>query len=776
MRGSRPSRGRGYPPPESGRLRPLAGVLISAAVTCFVALFLGQGALRLAGAREWSWLAPIVGLAVTLLLASPTDDVPGRATTMAVLVALLTVAAAVWCLRSPPHRPPLTDLLAGLPVVVLVLVPFLAVGHGGILGVTINNDMAVHLLFVEDFLDSAAAVTRALPTDYPLGPHASAALLSRGLGVESDLAFSGWTMAIPILTGWTVLAAARNAAWYGKAIAATLVAMPYLVAAYYGQGSFKEVAQAGLLVGVTLLLAGCGPRLERGRWVPLALLVGGVVTAYSPAGLTWVVAIVALWLAGLLVRAAAQRRLGEVPGVLRRELPALAIGAAVFVVVLASQTQRMFEFVSSRDGTGISTGDIGNLVARLPGWEALGVWDNAEYRFLASESFVGGFWSWFVVAVIALGAVWAIRRGRWLLPATALAALLIWRYSDNTQSIYVAAKALMIASPLLLLVAVQPLLDREGKPWSPRLRALSGVSTVLGLVLAVLVVQSSLRTLTFIPVGPTDHARQLIGFRPEIAGEKVLFFGEDEFYMWELVGSEPLPISVGATPQVPLRPEKEWEFGRASDFDSLPATALNEFDWFVTTGDAATSEPPPQIRLAAETDAFRLWQRTGEVRERSILAEGEWPGAVLRCGTEEGRAILRGGGVAAIRPQPVMVPVDPVQLGGSVDARIVLPAGEWDLSAPYVSRLPIQVSGPGLDETVPASLDRRGPRLPLGRIDVPRSGVVTITFEVEDRPLAPSVAVADIGYVAATRADVRERVVPIEQACGKYVDWYRSER
>ena len=86
----------------------MASVFLSAAVTCFAALFLGQAALRLAGAREWSWLAPMVGLSVALLLAAPTTHVPGRATTMAVLLALLALAAAVWCLRSPSHRPPAT--------------------------------------------------------------------------------------------------------------------------------------------------------------------------------------------------------------------------------------------------------------------------------------------------------------------------------------------------------------------------------------------------------------------------------------------------------------------------------------------------------------------------------------------------------------------------------------------------------------------------------------------------------------------------------------------
>jgi hypothetical protein len=754
----------------------LGAVFLSAAATGFVALFLGQAALRLAGAREWSWLAPMVGLSVAMLLAAPTTHVPGRVTTMAILVTLLALAAAVWCLRSPPHRPPLTDLLAALPVVFLVMIPFLAAGRGGILGVTVNNDMTVHLAFVEGFLHPAVAEVYPLPTDYPLGPHAMAAMLSRGLGISPDLAFSGWTMAIPVITAWTVLAAARNAAWYGKAIAATVVALPYLVAAYYGQGSFKEVAQAGLVLAVVLCLAGCGPQLGRGRWIPLALLVGGVVSAYSPAGLVWVAAAFGLWLGGQLVIAVAQGRLRELPGVLRRELPALGIAAAALAVLLIAQASRLYEFVAGREGTGISTSDIGNLVARLPGWEGLGIWDSPDYRLMATPAYVGGHWSWFVVALLAFGTYWAVRRGRWLLPLAAIAGLLIWKYSDRSQSIYVAGKALVIVSPLLLLVAMFPLLDREERPWPRRPRFVWLLVPLLSVVLLVQVVISDKRALKFSPVGPTAHARQLKSFYPYIAGRNTLFLGEDEFNIWELAGSHFRPIALGPVPQVELRPEKEWEWGDAADFDSVPASTLNEFDWFITTRDAAGSEPPAQIRLVRSTEAFQLWQRTGKVAEHSILNEGQWPGAVLRCGSPEGREILARGGVAAIRRQPIAVEAPHTIPGGTVSAQMILPAGSWALESPYTSRMPVTVTGPGLERNLPGNLDRPGPRLPIGQVTVPQRQKVTLTFEVDDNWFVPQSAIALFRYVVATPAGERDRIVPVAQACGEYVDWYRSER
>jgi hypothetical protein len=747
----------------------VAGIVFAAAITCFAALFLGQAALRLAGAQEWNWLAPAVGLSIAMLLATPTVHIPGRSATMAVLLALLTIAAAVWCLRSPPHRPPLLDLAAALPVAFLVLVPFLAAGRGGILGVTVNNDMTVHLAFVEGFISPSVA----LPPDYPLGPHALAAILSKGLGIEADLAFSGWTMAIPVISAWTVLAAARHTPWFGKAVAATVASTPFLVAAYYGQGSFKEVAQAGLVLAVTLQVSGCGPRLGRGRWVPLALLIGGVISAYSPAGLTWVVAIVSLWLAGSFAIEVWHGRLRQVPQVVRRELPALGIGLIVLLAILLPQAKRMWEFVASRDGTGISVDDTGNLIASLPIWEAQGIWDSVDYRLPASPAFTGGEWSWFVVALIIFGSFWAIRRGRWLLPLSAAVAILIWQYADRSQSIYVAAKALMIASPLLLLLAVLPVLDRQQERWPRRPRWAWLVAPALVVVLFLRVGHDDLQALRFSPVGPTDHARQLMSFRTPLAGKSALVLGEDEFLVWELAGVEFRAAAFVSVPQVPMRPAKDWESGEAIDFDTVPASTLNEYEWVIAPRDASASAPPPQLRLVRSTESFQLWKRVGRVRERSILQEGQWPGAFFQCNTDEGRAIVARGGVAAIRRAPILATGGRARGGKTLSIPLDLPLGRWQLVAPYTSGFPLQVEAPGLSTVLPANLDRLGPRWPIGEVTV-RHRSFSISFAPQETPLASQTATLTVPYILVIPAQHTDRIVSISRACGRYVDWYRQ--
>jgi hypothetical protein len=751
----------------------LLSVALSAAILCFVVLFLGQATLRLLGATEWSWLAPAIGLSVAMLLATPTMDVPGRTTTMAVFFAALSIAAAVWCLRSRPHRPPALDLLAMLPVAALVLLPFIAAGRGGILGQTLNNDTAVHLLFVEAYGSGVIDAADRLPPDYPLGPHALAALLSRGLGFHAEIAFSGMTMAMPLICAFTALAVTRGAAWYSKPIAATVVGLPFLVAAYYGQGAFKEVAQTALVLAFLLTVAGYGPRLGLARWVPLALLTGGIVSVYSPAGLLWPVAIVGLWLAGLLAIAAWRRQLRAVPGVVRRELPALGIGVGALLLALLPQAGRMWEFLALRDGSGIAVDDIGNLVGPLSGWQALGTWGVADFRLPAAEEFSGGKWSLFVLALVLFGAFRAFRRGRWLLPLTAAAAMAIWWYSDGSQSPYVAAKALVIASPLLLLLAVFPLTERAERGAGGRLRWPWLVIAVLALVLFVRIGRDDLRALRFSPVGPADQTRQLETFRPLIAGHETLYLGTDEYVRWQLAGAPPKAAVLASLPVQPLRPGKDWEVGEAIDFDSVPTSVLNEFDWIVAYDDPGASEPPAQLRLVRSTEDYNLWKRVAPIPDRRILREGEWPGAVLKCDTAEGRRLLAAGGVAAVRRSPFVFPLDVSPDLKTFSARLRLSPGAWELRIPYLSRYPIEVTAPGLRTTLPANLFRIGPRRLVGRVRAGRRPLpITLQMEEGGR-LAPPGIVPTLGSLVATPADARERIVPIARACGRYVDWYR---
>lgn len=342
----------------------MLGTLASAVMVVFGALFLGQAAIRLCGATAWTWLAAPAGAALMMLIAVPALHFPGRSAGTAMVLGLMLVAAGVILVREGAQLPPATGLLAAIPVALLTVLPFAAAGRSGTLGWSFNNDMASHLLLAEGYRSQAVADIHALLPDYPLGPHALAATLSELLGVRVDQSFAGLTMAIPVLLGLTALAVLRRPRWWGRTVTVTLVGMPFLVAGYFGQGSFKELYQALFTFGVAVWLA--APPAQRAplRWVPVALILAGTLSVHSLLGLAWPLAFLGLWLAGRVVTTLTARRgAAALLADARRGLIGVGVGVAALFLVIVPQLPRLLSFVANRAGAsaGIAKDDIGNL-------------------------------------------------------------------------------------------------------------------------------------------------------------------------------------------------------------------------------------------------------------------------------------------------------------------------------------------------------------------------------------------------------------------------------
>jgi hypothetical protein len=94
----------------------------------------------------------------------------------------------------------------------------------------------------------------------------------------------------------------------------------------------------------------------------------------------------------------------------------------------------------------------------------------------------------------------------------------------------------------------------------------------------------------------------------------------------------------------------------------------------------------------------------------------------------------------------------------------------------YLSGLPFDVSAPGLGTVhMTPNLDRPGPRYAVGRVHLERPDVLSLRVRVPGHPLSST---AFSTYISAVNANPvgTERTVPLRQACGKLVDWYRPAR
>lgn len=755
----------------------MVAIIVSAAVTCACALILGQAILRVCGARRWSWLAAPVGLTAAILVAVPALHLPGRSTTTAVALALLTVGAAVWILRDPAMRPPLGGLVAAAPVAGLTLVPFWAAGRAGTLGVGFNNDMAAHLLYAEVYRSQAVFDSVGLLADYPFGPHALAATLAQLLGIGVESTFAGLSVALTVLLAWTALGTLRDGRLPGQIVVATVAGGSFLVVSYYGQGAFKEVAQAMLVLGVVVALLERDLIAGRLRWVPVAVLCAGALCVYSFYGLAWPVGVLgaafAVTATVAVIRGSPRATLQR----LRAELTPIAIAAGVFVVAIVTQLPRVEEFFSRSsavNATGIGKEELGNLAGPVPFWEAFGTWDNPDFRLPAIDGAATGAWTAFAAGLVVLGVVLALRRGEPALALGAFVAFAIWFVSDGGQSPYVAAKALMILSPLLLVLAALPLAEAIGGAGDIR-RWWRLLAPLLALVLLVKVVDSSVQALRRSPVGPQDHAGELRSLRATIGGRPTIFLGNDDFIRWELAG---VPVSAPfiGFQVLALNPAKGSQNGMAFDIDSITPDALNAADWVITTRDPAASAMAPQLRLVRETASYALWRRTGTVRPREVLGEANQPGALLDCKSKAGRAIVRRGGQAALVPESTAVGLPALAPGTSAGVPMQLAPGTYDISTPYTSPRPLSFTIGDLERVMPANLDRAGPRYLIGRITVvPRTSSVTVGVYATRTRLTSPLSLFPATTVVATPVGGRA-VVPIRRACGKLVDWYRPGR
>ncbi len=741
------------------------------------ALVLGQTVLGLCGATRWSWQSPAIGITVMMLIAVPALHVPGRSMTMAVVLALAIVGALAYVAAHPTQRPPLAGMLAGLPVLLLALLPFAAAGRAGTLGVGFNNDMASHLLLADGYRSEAIAAVNPVVSSYPLGPHALVGALAEVLGTGVDLAFAGLMMALPVLLGWTALGALRSPRRWAPFAVAPLVGMTFLVAGYYGQGSFKEVLIALIILAVAIRLAFPEPLHRRLRWVPVALLLAGTLSVYAHAGLPWPFMFLAVWAVGVTARRyAATRSARAVVARVRAEVVPLLVGVGVLLAAVAPQLPRIARFASDNIGTnvtGIPTDSLGNLAGRLPLWEAFGIWDSADYRVGGTGLLQNGLWTPFAIVLVLIGVAWSVRRGEWMLPAAAGATLLIWLATDRTQSPYVAAKALVLLAPMLMIVAVRPLAERD----TARRRMPSWwwlAAPALAALLVFGAIGSSWRALTFSTVGPTDHTREIQSLRSLLDGRPTLYLGNDDFTRW-IFADVPVRSPVIAFQSMELRPQKPWVYGDNYDIDSLDSATLNQFDWVVIPRDAASSEPPSQLRRVRRTGSFDVYRRTATIPPRSVLDEGPVAAVALDCASPQGRVVLRGGGVAAVRDPYVSVNAPIIAPGDTATVELPLTPGQWDLVTPYGGPRPVEVTAPGLRTTLPANLDRPGLRWPMGRITVTKTGSVPVTIHPTSEWLTPDSALTYMTSIAAVPVGT-ERVVPIAAACGLLVDWYRPAR
>jgi hypothetical protein len=512
------------------------GTYAAVGAICVSSLAIGQAAILLFGGRRWSWPAPAVGLALLCALCWATVRLPGHGVVSAVLVLVLTVAAVIYLWGRVEGVG--EAVAAGWPVALIALLatalPFAVEGHFGILGTSFNPDMSQHLLAADRLAEGHSS--QLLDQGYPLGPHSIVVALNKGLSIGLVQGFSGLTVAVAILACLTALAAFVELPWLPRIAGALLVGLAYVVASYFAQGAFKETMQALFLLAFVLALR----ETDRAwselplRYVPAALIAVGSVYTYSFPGL--------IWLGGAAVLWAIFRRPAIKP---------LGLALLAFVVLVAPEIGRMIEFHSFETFDPNGPG-LGNLFGQISPFEVLGIWPSGDFRLAPGDGAVPAPAYYlgiaFALVLFAYGVVQLWRRRETAILCGLVAAALAYVAARVGGTPYTAAKAVEIASPMVALAILPPLLDEACRVCLPMgnkvdMRRLAVPAAAALFVLAAGV--CSLLALANAPVGPTTYSstlsdyRKLVGEGPTLVVASPRLLEEEHggpFISWELRG------------------------------------------------------------------------------------------------------------------------------------------------------------------------------------------------------------------------------------------------
>ncbi len=788
----------------------MIGTYASAALICAASLLVGRAILGLTGAGDSrGWLAPAVGFGAVLTVTGFLARAPGHATsaTLGLIVVVLTAAVLLWRAPRRSSATGASSLREGLPVALLVTlafsIPFAISGRWGIIGVGFNNDLGLHLAWAEWLRSGLGPAPEA---GYPLGPHALAAAVAAVPGIGLGQAFVGEIFAIGILTALSALTALGDLGRVRQALAAVLVAIPYLGASYFAQGAFKETGEALFVLAFALFLHNLERQHrddERGSAVGSAIvgltLVTGIFFSYSFAGLAWPVAIFALWALTLpaLRRALAPRAWLST---LRQPATLLIIGVLGTLAVLT--VVGPYAFIS-----GFNRVAGTNTYGSVSPIEVLGVWPTSNYRLnAAGGAQLSGLATAIGAVAVLLGGVWWLRRRNFAVPVALAACTVLYLASLASSGEYSQAKALMIAAPLAMLIAIRPLLF-EASGRSSR-RTADGIATstagawriawaVLGVAFVGGAIYSSLLVLRDAPVGPPGHGSELRAFMPILRGESVLYAGQDRYAAYELMGADThVPLVEFPDADVSPSPEKPFDTGDAYspiDFDSFSHGTLDRFPYVITGRAAWNSEAPSGFSRVKATPSYILWKRTGTPPEdRHVLLEGTEAGARADCAAPEIRILTANPGRAGLFPPATIgskaswSPDSILQTGESASQALDLPRGRWRLSLQYFSPFDLTLSAAGFSQPLEAALDGQRPSTislasngqfwPAGTVASDGGRVrlaVTAAEPSTLRELSGYSGRAELGELVAVRAG-SQRSVPLAAACGNWIDWYES--
>jgi hypothetical protein len=688
----------------SGRFLP-AALLPSVGAAALIALSqLSTYASSLAPATPYLMaVLALLGFVLTLASGARDDAARGDSAARALLLRLSGGGSA---------------LAVGLLVYLLALAPVLLSGRAGFSSFMALSDSAVHMIGADylihhgqdyaqldprssygQFIDSYYA------TGYPSGADTllgGSALLLRLPLIWAFQPFNGFVLALAAGPAW-LLARAAGLRGVWAALAALSASVAALVYGYELIGSIKELTAAVMLLTLGALVVAHPRWLTRGPRcaLPSALVLAAGVSALGVGFGAWGLAVAAVLLVAL-IGALRDGRLHPRGALLT------VLAGALTLLVGAWPTWRHVSASLDVAQTIASTANPGNLRAPLKWTQAFGIWLHGSYKeaptgaaLTATNALIG-----IALAACLLGALQLLRRRRFMLVGWIALTLLAWLVLDRTATTWVDAKALVLSSPLVVLLAwagVAALLEGrqrgaargaalpedhqvgaargaalpervrkgparratlpEGARERPARRAgrPSWVATIAAALLALALAGGALASdatqYHSSNLAPTARYEELRSLNKRFAGRgPTLFTDFDEYSMYAL---RDLDISGPDFVYPPRTHGLARGYGEPVELDRDPPAALTGYALIVTRRDPSAPPPPAAYALAWQGDYYEVWERRRGAAPALAHVAAESAHAPLSCARVIRTVALAKArhvrAIAALEPQLVRV-------------------------------------------------------------------------------------------------------------------------
>jgi hypothetical protein len=607
------------------------------------ALTLGAGLLveRLGG---WRIPGPLLfGLGFcALVCVTQTTTLSDATAELSAPAALLVAAAGLYLGRARLREADRPGVLLALGVFGLYAAPAALTFEPTLLGYGSQGDAANHFLIVDRLMSHGTDLSGLGPSSfrdtvsgyfdsaYPTGSHTVLGLAHVLTTVDVAWLLQPYLAFLAAITALGLRALVEphaRRAWTAS-FAGGLAASAGLVYSYAtNQQAVKELAALVCLVTAVALarpLLAAAPTWRAA--LPAALVVGGGLGVLSLALAPWIAPLALLVLVVLAVRHA------------RRRPAALAAEIGVFVGVAGALAlpawTRANDFVTVTNTTLTGAQEFGNLLRELSFVQALGVWPAPDFRFGIPE---GSDFAWLLVGIAAAGAllglVVAVRRGAWPVLLFAAISLIGFAAVAGRASPWAYAKALMLLSPVALLLG-----GLAVAVWWDERRRLEAAALAVALAAGVLWTDA----LSYHASGAAPYERldELAEIGDRFAGDGPLFYLDfDETAKHFLRDTQPVGAAEAYRPAwAALTSGETFAFGYTADLDIyVPYSVSFYFPLVVHRPAPDVSRPSSDYERAYHGRFYDVWRRVGgpednRVIEHLPLGNPDDAGDVPSCG------------------------------------------------------------------------------------------------------------------------------------------------